>query len=120
MITFTNGMEKNMWKQKNSFPDKLIKGMKNHALFLFYLYWDLISFLLIFPTLVFGISLLITIFFGTPYFGITPFSTYFIQKSWISFSVTSKPPFNITIARGTSPHFSSGTPTTATSLTPSC
>src|SRR5712671_1410381 len=78
------------------------------------------SFLLILPTLVFGILSTNRIFSGIPYFEMMPLSANILRWSLISASLTpiASDARLTTSASGRSPHLSSLTPMTAASATP--
>src|ERR1700675_4441185 len=78
------------------------------------------SFLLIFPTLVFGMLSTNRIFSGIPYFEMMPLSANTLRWSLIAASLTPFAPDArlTTSASGRSPHLSSLTPMTAASETP--
>src|SRR5208283_5250289 len=82
----------------------------------------LITFLSILPTLVLGIWSTMTKVSGMPHLEMSPSCTNFSRnlRRSVDKRVSACSDFGTTIASGLSPHFSSGTPTTATSETASC
>src|SRR5450756_1829627 len=88
------------------------------------LYFSRRNRLLILPTLVLSMASTRSTLSGTPYFEITPLSAYPLTKVRIASASAGAsswtPALRTTSAMGRSPHFSSATPITATSLTEGC